>query len=68
VLVGEKVSTPRSRGILSALRALLNVRRSTIAERTRLLNQLQALNVTAPVALRERTGGGTRKQLQRRRH
>lgn len=65
VLVGE-VSTPRRRGILSALRALLNVRRSTIAERTRLLNQLQALNVTAPVALRERIGDGTGKQLERR--
>jgi transposase len=66
VLVGEKVSTPRRRGTLSALRALLNVRRSTIAERTRLLNQLQALNVTAPVALRERIGNGTGKQLERR--
>lgn len=66
VLVGEKVSTPRRRGTLSALRALLNVRRSTIAERTRLLNQLQALNVTAPVALRERVGEGTGKQLERR--
>jgi transposase len=65
-LVGEKVSTPRRRGTLSALRALLNVRRSTIAERTRLLNQLQALNVTAPVALRERVGEGTGKQLERR--
>jgi transposase len=46
--------------------ALLNVRRSTIAERTRLLNQLQALNVTAPVAPRERIGDGTGKQLERR--
>jgi transposase len=66
VLVGEKVSTPRRRGTLSALRALLNVRRAAIAERTRLLNQLQALNVTAPVALRERVGDGTGKQLERR--
>jgi len=65
-LVGEKVSTPRRRGTLSALRALLNVRRSTIAERTRLLNQLQALNVTAPIALREGVGDGTGKQLERR--
>ena len=31
-----------------------------------LLNQLQALNVTAPVALRERIGDGTGKQLERR--
>lgn len=66
VLAGEKVSTPRRRGILSALRALVNVRRATIAERTRLLNQLQALNVTAPVTLRERIGEGTGKQLERR--
>jgi transposase len=66
VLAGEKLSTPRRRGILSAARALLNARRSTIAERTRLLNQLQALNVTAPVALRERIGDGTGKQLERR--
>lgn len=66
VLVGEKLSTPRRRGVLSAVRALLNARRSTIAERTRLLNQLQALNVTAPVALRERIGDGTGKQLERR--
>jgi len=65
VLGGENVSTPRRRGILSALRALLNARRSTIAERTRLLNQLQALNVTAPVTLRERVGEGTGKQLER---
>src|SRR3954471_21204697 len=66
VLVGEKVSIPRRRGILSALRALLNARRSTIAERTRLLNQLQAINVTAPVTLRERIGNGSGKQLERR--
>lgn len=66
MLVGEKVATPRGRGVLSALRALLNARRSIIAERTRLLNQLQALNVTAPVALRERIGDGTGKQLERR--
>jgi transposase len=31
-----------------------------------LLNQLQALNVTAPVALRERVGDGTGEQLERR--
>ena len=66
VLGGEKVSTPRSRGILTALRALLIARRSAVAERTRLLNQLQALNATAPIALRERIGEGTGKQLERR--
>ncbi len=66
VLAGENVSTPRSRGILTALRALLIARRSAVAERTRLLNQLQALNTTAPILLRERIGEGTGKQLERR--
>lgn len=65
VLGGENLSTPRRRGVLSALRTLLNARRAAIAERTRLLNQLQALTVTAPVALRERIGDGTGKQLDR---
>jgi transposase len=37
-----------------------------VSERTRLLNQLQALHVTAPVALRERIGEGSGKQLERR--
>ncbi len=66
VLGGENLSTPRSRGILSAIRALLIARRSAVAERTRLLNQLQALNTTAPLTLRERVGEGTGKQLERR--
>ncbi|MGH3610558.1 MAG: IS110 family transposase, partial [Pseudonocardiaceae bacterium] len=66
VLTGENVSTPRRRGILSAIRALLIARRSAVAERTRVLNQLQALNATAPIDLRERVGEGTGKQLERR--
>jgi transposase len=65
-LSSEHVSTPRGRGILTALRALLIARRSAVAERTRLLNQLQALNATAPIKLRERVGEGTGKQLERR--
>jgi transposase len=65
-LGGENISTPRSRGILSAPRALLVARRSVVAERTRLLNQLQALNATAPVTLRDRIGERTGKQLERR--
>ena len=65
-LNSEHVSVPRSRGILTALRALLIARRSAVAERTRLLNQLQALNATAPIELRERIGDGTGKQLERR--
>lgn len=66
VLTDERVSTPRRRGILTAIRALLIARRSAVAERTRVLNQLQALNATAPVLLRERVGDGTGKQLERR--
>jgi transposase len=66
VLSDDHLSTPRRRGILSALRALLIARRSAVAERTRVLNQLQALNATAPISLRERIGEGTGKQLERR--
>jgi len=66
VLEGERVSTPRRRGILTAIRALLIARRSAVAERTRVLNQLHALNATAPIQLRDRIGNGTGKQLERR--
>jgi transposase len=66
VLADEKVSTPRRRGILTAIRSLLIARRSAVAERTRILNQLQALNATAPIVLREQIGQGTGKQLERR--
>lgn len=66
VLSDENVSIPRHRGVLTAIRALLIARRSAVAERTRVLNQLQALTATAPVKLRERIGQGTGKQLERR--
>jgi hypothetical protein len=66
VLADEGVSAPRRRGVLTALRALLIARRSAVAERTRVLNQLQALITTAPIELRERVGQGTGKQLERR--
>jgi transposase len=66
VLTDERVSTPRSRGILTAIRALLIARRSAVAERTRVLNKIQALNASAPTRLRERIGAGTGKQLERR--
>jgi transposase len=65
-LGSEHVSIPRRRGVLTALRALLIARRSAVTERTRLLSQLQALNATAPIMLRERIGDGTGKQLERR--
>jgi hypothetical protein len=66
VLCGDGLSTPRRRGTLSAIRVLLVARRSAATERTRVLNRLQALNATAPIALRERVGDGTGKQLERR--
>jgi len=66
VLAGEGLSTPRAGGKRRALQALLAVQRSCMGERTRLLNQLQALCVTAPPALRERIGVGRGEQLERR--
>ncbi len=66
VLAGEGLSTPRAGGARAALRALLVAYRSCVSERTRLLNQLQAVHVTAPVTLRERIGRGNGDQLVRR--
>ncbi len=66
VLAGEGLSMPRAGGARAALAALLVARRSCVSERTRLLNQLQGLHVTAPVALRERLGEGGGKRLERR--
>jgi transposase len=66
VLADDGTSTPRRRGVLTALRALLVAQRSASAERTRLLNEIQALHASAPVALRERIGEGTGSQLERR--
>jgi transposase len=58
VLSGEGLSAPRAGGTRQALAALLIAYRSCVSERTRLLNQIQALHATAPVALRERIGPG----------
>jgi transposase len=66
VLAGEGLSTPRAGGVRAALAALLVAHHSCVGERTRLLNQLQSLHVTAPIALRERIGEGSGKQLERR--
>lgn len=66
VLNDEGTSTPRRQGIRRSLAALLVVQRSTVTERTRLLNQIQSLHATAPIALRERIGEGNGKQLERR--
>jgi hypothetical protein len=66
VLSNEGTSTPRQQGIRRALAAILVAQRSATRERTRLLNQLQSLHVTAPIALRERIGEGVGRQLERR--
>ena len=66
VLSGEGLSTPRARGTRRALQTILAVQRSCVGERTRLLNQLQAICVTAPAGLRERIGPGRGSQLQAR--
>ncbi len=66
VLAGEGTSRTRQRGVRRALAALLFVQRSIVSERTRLLNQIQALHATAPVALRERIPAGNGRQLEQR--
>ena len=66
VLANDGLCTPRAGGTRQALAALLIARRSCVSERTRLLNQLQALNTTAPVALRERVGEGNGRNLAQR--
>jgi transposase len=66
VLAGDGLSTPRAGGTRQALGALLVAYRSCVAERTRLLNQLQSLHTSAPIALRERIGAGNGKQLATR--
>ena len=66
VLGGEGLSPPRAGGARAALTALLATYRSCVSERTRLLNQLQSLVDTAPVALRERINEGSGKPLERR--
>jgi transposase len=58
VLAGDGLSRPRAGGTRQALAALLLAYRSSVAERTRLLNQLQALHTSAPLGLRERIGPG----------
>ncbi len=66
VLSGEGLSTLRGSGTRAALQTLLAAYRSCVSERTRALNQLQALHVTAPSALRERIGAGNGTTLTRR--
>lgn len=68
VLAKEGLSTPRAGGTRQALQALLVAQRSCVSERTRLLNQLQAMHTTAPIALRERIGPGNGRALVARLH
>lgn len=56
VLTGDGLSTPKGSGARLALQMLLAAYRSVVGERSRLYNQLQALHVAAPNALRERIG------------
>ena len=63
VLAKDGLSTPRAGGTRQALQALLIAQKSCVSERTRLLNQLQALHTTAPIALRERVGPGNGRAL-----
>ena len=56
VLAGDGLSTPRGHGKRLALQMLLVAYHSVVSERSRLYNQLQALQVSAPAALRERIG------------
>ena len=63
MLAGDGVSTPRADGDRCALSVLLVAYRSCVEQRTRLLNQLQGLHVTAPASLRERIGHGNGARL-----
>jgi transposase len=63
VLAGDGLSTPRAGGTRLALAALLIAYRSCVSDRTGVLNELQAIVTTAPVALRERIGTGSGKLL-----
>jgi transposase len=56
VLAGDGLSTPRGAGKRAALQMLLVAHRSLVSERSRLYNTMQALQISAPNALRERIG------------
>ena len=54
VLAREHLAQPRARGDREALRVLLATRRCVVDARTKAINQLKALIVSAPPPLRER--------------
>jgi transposase len=58
VLAREHLAQPRARGDREAMRVLLATRRCAVDARTKAINQLKALIVGAPPALRERLRRG----------
>ena len=65
VLARKDQIEPRRRGEREAVRVLLATRHGAVAARTKALNHLQALVVTAPDRLRSRLNGLTSAQLAR---
>jgi transposase len=57
VLAREHLAQPRARGDREAMRVLLATRRCVVDARTKSINQLKALIVSGPPALRERLRG-----------
>jgi transposase len=57
VLAREHLAQPRARGDREAMRVLLATRRCVVDARTKSINQLKALIVSAPPTLRERLRG-----------
>ena len=57
VLAREQLAQPRARGDREAMRVLLATRRCVVDARTKSINQLKALIVSGPPALRERLRG-----------
>ena len=66
VLAAKDLIEPRRRGERQAIRVLLATRNGAVVARTKALNHLQALVVTAPERLRSRLGGLTTTALVRR--
>ncbi|MEE9206385.1 MAG: IS110 family transposase [Acidimicrobiia bacterium] len=65
VLAAKDLIEPRRGGEREAVRVLLATRNGAVVARTKALNHLQALVVTAPGRLRSRLGGLTTLQLTR---
>lgn len=57
LLVADRVTTPRAGGHREAMRILVATRQGAVRDRTRAINQLKALIVSAPEPLRERLRG-----------